>query len=188
MDRENDPKGIAPPSLMSNASIISAGNKVFVGLADCKVGKDPNVILCSLPLGACLAVTLYDPVSKTGGLLHGLLPSSSMDPARAARHPAMFLDSGVKLLLSKLKDMKAEEQNIQVSIVGGAEFMDDSNLFNVGKKNYEFISRFLPTIGLTISAEDIGGRTNRSLMLHLGTGELFTKQTGQSEIMSLCKK
>ena len=69
---------------------------IKVGMADLKVGKDP-AILISYGLGSCIGISLYDPQTKIGGLLHIMLPDSSQ--SRATDNPAKFADTGIPLML-----------------------------------------------------------------------------------------
>ena len=76
-----------------------AAKNFMVGMADLMISQDQSFVLCTFPLGACLGIAVYDPVVKVGGLLHSMLPDSSIDPKRAAARPGMFLDTGLALLL-----------------------------------------------------------------------------------------
>src|ERR1035438_6092873 len=38
---------------------------------------------------------LYEPVRKVGGMLHYMLPESSLDQNKAAANPYMFADTGI---------------------------------------------------------------------------------------------
>ena len=60
---------------------------IRVGMADYKVGKNPATLI-SYGLGSCIGVSLYDPQTKVGGLLHIMLPDSTQ--ARASDNPAKF--------------------------------------------------------------------------------------------------
>lgn len=51
---------------------------VVVGVGDCRVTDEP-VELVTYALGSCIAVVVWDPVAKVGGLLHFMLPDSSVD-------------------------------------------------------------------------------------------------------------
>ena len=44
------------------------GEVIKVGMADLKTAKAPNT-LTTLGLGSCIGLTLYDPVTKIGGLV-----------------------------------------------------------------------------------------------------------------------
>ena len=56
---------------------------VVVGVADCHVTSDPANVLVTYALGSCIAVAIYDPVARVGGLLHFMLPEGA--GRRAAR-------------------------------------------------------------------------------------------------------
>ena len=63
-------------------------------------------VLVAYGLGSCVAVCLYDPVARVGGMLHALLPDApggassenGRDPLSAAR----FVDRGAPLLIETL--------------------------------------------------------------------------------------
>src|ERR1700728_1647232 len=112
---------------------IDAAANLMVGLADLAVSHDPNVVLSTYPLGACLGIAIYDPVAKVGGLLHSLLPASSIDPKRAADRPGMFLDTGLAALVWRARELGAKTENLQVFVAGGAQIMDETTPFNIGK-------------------------------------------------------
>ena len=173
---------------MSTLSSLPPSLRISVGLADIKVSKNPAVLLCSLPLGACLGIILYEPRLKMGGLLHSLLPSSKTDPIRAAKCPAMFIDSGLDAMLKKLMELGAAKENLHTYVVGGAQILDDATVFNIGRKNYEFFVNLVNNTGLSIHGEDVGGNVNRSVSIELGSGEVFIKQTGQNTVKTLCKR
>ena len=56
--------------------------QVTVGVGDLFVTRDPSVQLVTYALGTCISVTLYDPVAGVGGMLHFLLPKSSINKDR----------------------------------------------------------------------------------------------------------
>ena len=74
------------PSL---AAITGFDQKLIVGVADLAVSSNPAVLIVTYSLGSCLGVTIYDPVAKVGGLLHAMLPDSTIDPAKAASQAAI---------------------------------------------------------------------------------------------------
>jgi chemotaxis protein CheD len=162
-------------------------HRFVVGMADLMVSQDEHLTLCTSPLGACLGIAIYDPVSKVGGILHSMLPDSSIGPKRAATHPGMFLDTGLALLFEHAVKMKAKRENLLVYAAGGSEILDDTGFFNLGKLNYDVLAGLLARHGAKIHAEDVGGLTNRTMQLNLGTGEVQLKVSGQSKMKVLCK-
>jgi hypothetical protein len=81
---------------------IGAGRmQVVVGVADMKVSNRPEEVLVTHALGSCIGVAIYDPEAKVGGLLHFMLPDSSLDPVKGPwkirvclRTPASRASSG----------------------------------------------------------------------------------------------
>jgi chemotaxis protein CheD len=57
--------------------MISTGQVVKVGIADMNIVKSPDSIRTS-GLGSCVGVVLYDESRKIAGLVHVMLPDSSL--------------------------------------------------------------------------------------------------------------
>ena len=71
-------------------------NIIKVGMADLKVCKSPDG-LTTLGLGSCVGVALRDPITKVGGLLHAMLPDSTVIKNNTCVEK--FVDSGPYHLL-----------------------------------------------------------------------------------------
>jgi chemotaxis protein CheD len=183
------PTKIAATKFLMTTEVRPEAASIFmVGLAEFAVSHEPNLVLCTYPLGACLGIAIYDPVVKVGGLLHSLLPASSIDPVRAANRPGMFLDTGIAAMLERARALGAKDENLQVFVAGGAQIMDESSHFNIGKRNYDVLTELLGKLNLKIHAEDVGGRTNRAMQLNTSTGEVRLKFSGQAHLKILCKQ
>src|SRR5262245_39001267 len=66
-----------------------------VGVGDVVVSQNAKDLLTTNgPVGSCVAVYLWDPESRVGGLLHFEWPDSGSDPIRARAEPAVFADTG----------------------------------------------------------------------------------------------
>jgi chemotaxis protein CheD len=86
---------------MPSPSLAALGGfqqRIVVGVGDLAVSNSQAVALATYSLGSCLVVTIYDPVRRVGGLLHFMLPDSSINTAKAAQQPAMFADTGIPAL------------------------------------------------------------------------------------------
>ena len=55
---------------------VSNETMIMVGLGEVKASKDPDAVLACLGLGSCIAVAVYDPKAKVGGMAHVVLPKS----------------------------------------------------------------------------------------------------------------
>lgn len=175
---------------MPSPSLSIAGfqQKVVVGIADMAVSNNPNAMLTTYSLGSCVGIAIYDPVARVGGLLHAMLPDSTIDLDKAARKPAMFVDTGIPALFRAAYELRAEKHRVHIYVVGGAQIMDNSGFFNIGKRNYEAVTAIFQRHGLRSVAEEVGGLVNRTMYLNLATGQLNLKVSGQTEEVVLCKR
>lgn len=148
---------------------------IVVNVSDAKLSNDPRDVLATYALGSCIAVALYDPVARVGGLLHYQLPSASLDPARARTNPAMFADTGMESLLHRMSELGAEKRRLKVRMAGGAQILNDSALFNIGKRNHAAIRKILWQNGMFVDAEEIGGAAPRNLYLSIADGNVIIK-------------
>ena len=155
--------------------------KTMIGLADMKFSNDPASILATHTLGSGIGVTLYDPETKTGGILHFMLPESRMDPQKAQKNPWIFADTGLPLFFQEAYQRGGEKKRILLRIVGGAEVLGDSRYFNLGKRNYLALRKILWSHDLLIESEDVGGNVNRGVWLEVATGKVWVITSGDRE-------
>lgn len=159
--------------------------EVVVGIADCRVGNVPGQVLVTYALGSCIGLTVYDPSAEVGGLLHFMLPDSTIDSARGRDNPYMFADTGIPLLLQAVYGQGATKRRLVAQAVGGAQMMDPQNVFEIGKRNYQALRRILWKSGILLQSEAVGGVQSRTVRLEIGTGRVWLQEGGgQRELYS----
>lgn len=146
-----------------------------------RISNDSNAAIITYSLGSCIGVSIYDPVAKVGGLLHFMLPDSKISMEKAKQNPYMFADTGIPVLFKELYTYGAQKNRIIIKIAGGAQVMDASAFFNIGKRNYAALRKMFWQNGLLIAGEDVGGNVNRTLRLELNTGQVYLKVSGNKE-------
>jgi len=156
--------------------------KTIVGIADMRVSNDPSELLVTFSLGSCIGVAIYDPDVKVGGMLHYMLPEKKLDLEKAAIKPYMFADSGIPLLFKKAYELGAKKSRMVVKVAGGAQILDESGYFNIGKRNYAALRKLFWRNNVMIAAEDIGGNVNRTMYLRLSDGKSWLKISGKKEV------
>ncbi len=162
------------------SAVTGCERKVVVGVGGLAVSNDRSLILSTYSLGSCLGITLYDPVVHAAGLLHAMLPDSSINPDKANQQPGMFVDTGLPTLFRALYQLRADKRRIQICVVGGARLMDDSGFFNIGERNLASVQAILAKHNLTIQATQVGGLVSRTVFLHVDSGDVRLKASGQS--------
>ena len=90
--------------------------EVRVKVADYAVAADG--LITTIGLGSCVAIILYDPVARVGGLAHVLLPEESM--SRDRTNLAKFPATAVPLVLERMQKLGAIPGRVRAKIAGGA--------------------------------------------------------------------
>ena len=154
-----------------------------VDIADYAVTNDRGNTLVTHSLGSCIGLTLWDPETRVGGMIHYMLPESSISPEKAKLRPAMFADSGLPLLFRKAFELGASKKRLVVKVAGGASLLDDNGTFNIGKRNYVILRKLLWRNNVLIQAEDVGGSISRTLRLNIETGRTTIRnRNGEVEL------
>jgi chemotaxis protein CheD len=154
---------------------------LIVGMGGMQVSNDPKVMIVTYALGSCIGLTVYDPVSRVGGLLHYMLPESSTNPEKAQSNPFMFADTGIPLFFQEVYQLGGDKRRMQVKMAGGAQLLDDSGYFNIGKRNYMALRKILGANNVLIQAEMVGGQVNRTVRLEVASGRVWVKSSGDGE-------
>jgi len=152
--------------------------ELVVGISDLKVSNNPADSMVTYALGSCIAVAVYDPAAKVGGLLHYMLPDSTLDAGKARETPGMFADTGIPLLFKSCYGIGADKRRMVVKVAGGASILDESNFFRIGQKNIMAMRKLFWRNNILIDAEDTGKNFNRTVRLDVGTGRVFIKRAG----------
>ncbi len=155
------------------------GNVIKVGMADLNICKSPDVIT-TLGLGSCIGLTLYDPVTKIGGMVHYMLPDSTQ--VRNNENIAKFADTGIDELLKRVVAAGAGRQRLVAKIAGGAKMFETtgvSAIGHIGARNAEAAKQILKQKGIRLVAEDTGLNYGRTVELHCETGDFHIKAVGK---------
>ncbi|THB80623.1 MAG: chemotaxis protein CheD [Desulfobacteraceae bacterium] len=156
--------------------------KKVVGVADMKASNDPGDTLITYSLGSCIGLVIYDPVAKAGGILHYMLPESSLDKAKAQKNPFMFADTGIPRLFKEVYKYEGKKNRMSIYVFGGAEILDQKGFFNIGKRNYLALKKIFFKNRVIADTEKVGGNVNRTVRLEVKTGDVYVKTSGEGEV------
>lgn len=152
--------------------------EVHVGIGELKTAGQPNRIV-TLGLGSCVGITLYDPVTKVGGLLHIMLPDSTQ--FSSVSKPAKFADLGIPLLLSEIRRSGGRVGHLQAKMAGGAQMFTGLNekfVLNIGERNIKMVKQVLKGLGIRVLAEEVGGNRGRTMILDTFSGQVLIRTVG----------
>jgi len=151
---------------------------LIVGISDIKVSNSLDDVIITYALGSCIGISVYDPVAKVGGLLHYMLPDSTLDEKKAKENPAMFADTGIPTLFKACYRLGAEKRRMIVKAAGGASILDDTNFFRIGQKNIMAMRKIFWKNNVMITSEDTGANHNRTVRLEVATGKTLVRSSG----------
>ncbi len=125
-------------------------------------------------LGSCVALSVWHPTLKIGGLCHYLLPVQ----------PGHLRERGVegrygKTALGLLKSSMlryAPLTDYQLGLFGGCDsFRNNVSHHSIGKQNILFAQHWLRDENLQLTQMDVGGAISRSLTMEILTGTISVK-------------
>jgi chemotaxis protein CheD len=151
-----------------------------VGVADMMLSGQPSDVLITHALGSCLGIVVYDFKLGAGGLLHTMLPDSGIDRTKLQDNPFMFVDSGMRLMLDKLYRAGSVKKNLIVRAAGGSSSKqnEEEDFFQIGRRNFVSLRKFLWDEGLMLKSYDIGGYGSRTVTLEIDGGRMTVKYNG----------
>ena len=127
-------------------------------------------------LGSCVAACIYDPRRGVGGMNHFLLPDpgtgeQASAPTSVSNRYGVF---AMESLINGLLDRGASRLQLRVKLFGGGRILPQ--LSDVGRRNIEFVRRFVEMEGLPIAAEDLGGDHPRKILMQPASGRVRVKK------------
>jgi chemotaxis protein CheD len=165
------------------ASPSPTGRSVLrtVLISSMAVSRAREEILATYYLGSCIGLALHDARVGVAGLLHAMLPEASIDPEKARRNPAMFVDRGVQALVDALLAMGATRRGIVAKAAGGAAVFNDHGMFRIGERNLAALRKVLWRNEILLVGEDVGGAQARTMYVSVATGRVLLR-TGTEQV------
>lgn len=145
--------------------------KVYLHPGQFHVSSEPAAV--TTILGSCVAVCLWDPLLKVGGINHYLLPHWAGGVAASFRYGNV----AVQCLIESLLSLGCVKDRLAAKLFGGARvieaFKEGEN--HLGMKNVGVARRLLEEAGIGIVGEDVGGRYGRKLIFQTDDGVVWVK-------------
>ena len=127
-------------------------------------------------LGSCVAVCLFDPQLRIGGLNHFMLP----EMGRSKNSDVDSLLSGayaMEALLNALLVKGAKKPRLQAKAFGGGTIIDtDGGSLSIGMRNANFAKDWLAREGIPLRSSDFLGPWSRKIIFLPFNGEAFCKR------------
>lgn len=123
-------------------------------------------------LGSCVAVCLWDPEARVGGVNHYTLPLPPPGAATSSR----FGDGAIEMLLQQVLALGALGSRLQAKVCGGGNAFGREGAVSLGQKNVDVARERLAAHGLRVVAVHVGGSRGRKLIFQTDTGIAWVKR------------
>ncbi|MGI6649848.1 MAG: chemotaxis protein CheD [Bacillota bacterium] len=158
---------------------VVTGAEIKVGIAEWRVAKSPKKVV-TLGLGSCVGVTLYDRLTKIGGLAHIMLPNSEQFPNTS--NAAKFADLALPLMLEEMLKLGINRLGLVAKLVGGAQMFSynskRNDILNIGARNIASCRAVLSKLNIKIIAGNTGGNYGRTMIFDTENGDVYIRVLG----------
>jgi chemotaxis protein CheD len=148
------------------------------------VADDCDLVVTTT-LGSCVAVCLWDPTLRMGGMNHIMLPEGSPGDGEAAGRYGSF---AMELLINALMRRGALRTRLQAKVFGGGAVVAGMHSLNVGERNARFALDYLATERIAVLAQDLLERFPRKVAFWPATGKAMVKRLPDAQSRELVER
>lgn len=146
-----------------------ARRQVYLHAGQLSAAPEPTAI--TTVLGSCVAVCLFDPVARVGGMNHFLLPHH-VERERSAR----FGNVAVPQLIEAVVAAGASRGALVAKLFGGASVLGAaSGGRRLGEENVALALQLLEGAGVPVLDRDVGGDRGRKLVFVTDDGTAWVR-------------
>lgn len=138
------------------AAIAQPGGerRIYIAQGEHAVCGEEGAVISTL-LGSCVAVCLWDPVGRLGGMNHFLLPDEGCSPTGMSGYGTHAME----LVVNGLIRRGADRHRFRAKVFGGAVMI--AGLSDVGRCNARFALDYLHREAIPCVAHSLGGTRAR---------------------------
>lgn len=130
-------------------------------------------------LGSCVAVCLFDPVLKIGGINHFMLPYWNGQGLASPKYGNIAIEK----LFEKMLSNGSQKVNIRAKVFGGGEVIETNiSQFHIGERNIQVALEMLEEYRIPIIAKSLGGKLGRKIEFCTDTGEVRQKYIEKTQV------
>ncbi|MBX7101454.1 MAG: chemotaxis protein CheD [Myxococcaceae bacterium] len=124
-------------------------------------------------LGSCIAVCLYDPARRVGGMNHFMLPEAT----GSVSDPGRYGGYAMELLIGDLQKCGALRSRMVAKVFGGGHVLGTAEREDsVPNRNIAFTREYLRDEGFRVVSTDVGGLLPRLVKFETWSGRAFVRR------------
>ncbi len=164
-----------PQPTVHGLAQLADKKRVTIYAGDVTTSVEP-VVLQTL-LGSCVAVCLWDPVLRAGGMNHILLPGGRLDPDNSR-----YGINAMELLINGLMKLGCDRYRLVAKAFGGANVLAGLKRRSTGDMNVAFVRKFLADERIPLVAQRLGGVHGVHVRFSTDTGEVLVRAVDGSKL------
>ena len=168
-------KNISHQGTVQDQNHRQSGSQVRIYTGDVATSATPAVL--HTLLGSCVAVCLYDPMLRAGGMNHILLPGT-----RQNRCGTRFGIHAMELLINELMKQGGDRRRFIAKAFGGANVVPGLKASPIGDDNAKFVRMFLERERIPLVAQRLGGCQAVHVYFRTDTGKAVLHSVDGSEL------
>lgn len=131
---------------------------------------EPLEYQISTVLGSCVAVCLWDHVTRRGGMNHIMLPLWNGEGLATPKYGNIAMEK----LLAKVLSIGCRSEHLLAKVFGGANVSGSGlELYMIGDRNVTLSMEMLEEFRIPVVAKDVGGRVGRKIIMNTATGAVL---------------
>lgn len=128
-------------------------------------------------LGSCVAITMWHPVLRIGGMCHYLLPARDNGPIE--KLDGRYGSEAVQLFMQEMSKRGTMLTEYHVKVFGGGNMFPSldkrGKALEIGIRNVELAREALEGLGASVMAEHVGDIGHRQIIFEVWSGDVWVK-------------
>lgn len=130
-------------------------------------------------LGSCVAVTVWHPGQRVGGMCHIMLPDRACSSQKTnGVLNGKYADEAMAMMMDELNSSGITPSSCHVKVFGGSHmFKAVSDISNsIGDRNLEAVMDKLDSLGFTVHSHHHGGEQPRYIIFDIWSGWVWLRK------------
>lgn len=146
-------------------------NEIYLGPGDLFFGDETKCL--RTVLGSCVAITMWHPVRRIGGMCHFMMPGSAPHDRGDQELNARFAEGALKSMIREARRFGTRELDYEFKLFGGGNMfpgLAGGVKVPIGEANVLRARELLDSLGVKPVAEHSGGYGQRVLVMDIRHG------------------
>ena len=143
--------------------------------------------IISTLLGSCVAVVLYDPIKRVGGMNHFMLPEAVNPDTFYLSSAGKYGMYAMELLINGLIKAGADKRSLRAKVFGGSSMFGEGlqAAGSIPESNTQLAFNFLKLEHIPVVSSDVGGVQARRLFFLLDTFKVYVKKIEKNIVKTM---